>query len=133
MDEAVPVVLKDRKSDPSMKTWIIVGMISAFAASLFGAWRSHEASKPEYQRQVDRKMNAQAILLHHEHPNWTVEQISGEIANDAARSSGIGVLVTVLVAIVSYAIVFYFFGDHWWYLAIAFVLWIGGIICLALV
>lgn len=78
-------------------------------------------------------MDAQAILLRGEHPNWTVEQIAGEIANDSARSSSIGVLVTVLVAIVLYAIVFYFFGDHWWYLAIAFVLWIGGIICIALV
>jgi hypothetical protein len=113
---------------PIMKTWIIVGIISAFAASLFTTWQRHEASKPEHQRETLRKME----ILHHEHPDWTVEQLAGQIASDAARGTGIGVLVTILVAIVLYAVVAGFFGEHWWYLAIAFVLGIGGAICIAL-
>jgi len=37
--------------------------------------------------------------------------------------------VTTLVTVVLYAIISHFFGDHWWYLAIASGLWIAGIIC----
>jgi hypothetical protein len=37
-------------------------------------------------------MPAQALVLHHEHPDWTTDEIAREIATDAGRASGIGIL-----------------------------------------
>jgi hypothetical protein len=117
-----------------MKTFFIAGIIAAMACSLFATWRTHEGSKPEHQGEFNKQIRAQAITVHQQHPDWTVDQISAQIASDAARATAIGSLVTALVAIVLYALVSSLLGgERWWHLAVAFVLWIGGAVCIALV
>jgi hypothetical protein len=108
-----------------VKTWIIVGLIMAMAASLVNAWQKHEASTPAHQIEFDR----QIIALHQEHADWTSEQIAIEIAREAARIAGIRVLVTELIVLILFAVLHWRLGVHWWYLAVAFALWIGAIFC----
>jgi hypothetical protein len=109
-----------KQRTPQMKTWIILGLVMAMAASLFSEWRKHEASTPAHKQELSR----QVATLHREHPDWTIEQIATQYASEASRNATLGFLVAEVIVLILLAVLFMRFGAHWWYLAVAFVLWL---------
>ena len=100
--------------------------------SLFLVWQQHEVSKPEHQHEIDRRISEEVRILNHKPSDAEASLIARKVAYDAGRETGLRTVLTLVVALALYGIVFWFFGDHWWYLGVAFVLWIGGIICIVL-
>lgn len=107
-----------------MKTWIILGLIMAMAGSLVNAWQKHEASTPAHQRELSKQISA----LRREHANWTSEQIAAGMATEAARNAGIRILIMEAIVLVVLIVLFERIGVRWWYLAVAFALWIAAIV-----
>jgi len=105
-----------------MKEWIILGVIMTMVASLVNTWQKHEASTPAHQTELDKRM----VALREEHANWTSELIASEVASEAARMAGIRVLVADLIVVIFVVVLFWKIGVSWWYLAVAFVLFLGG-------
>jgi hypothetical protein len=106
------------------------GCCSSFLA--FYGVATSRSIETGHQKELDRQMDEQAISLHRQHPDWTIEQIAGAIASNTSRPAVIGSLVTAFVAVVLYALISSFFGERWWHLAVVFALWLAGIICIAI-
>jgi hypothetical protein len=101
-----------------MKRWIIATVIAGLMVGLYNEWRKHEAASPAYNQEIGR----QVTLVHQQHPDWTREEIANEVARNASNGAmgwglAIPLITWFLVALLK---------PHWWYLVVAFVLFLAG-------
>jgi hypothetical protein len=110
-----------------MKTWIILGLITAMAGALCNLWQQHEMTSPVYKQALGRQLTD----LHKSHPDWANEQLAHQVATEQSRNAMLRFLIVWAIVLVLFIILFWRFGAHWWYVAVAFVLSVGASVWIA--
>jgi hypothetical protein len=81
-----------------MKTWIILGLITAMAAAPCNLWQQHEMTSPAYKQALTD--------LRKSHPNWPTDAIAIQVANEQSRNAMLRFLIVWAIILVLYIILF---------------------------